>query len=111
MSNSTNAIVESPPIAISQAEWKIVSEILHRHAAGREVWAYGSRARRDQVKKSSDLDLIIEGPPIPRAVFLEMVEAFDESPLRFKVDIADSSSLDSNFSQRIEADKVVLIEA
>jgi len=114
MSSSSNATTEStatpttPAVALSPVEWKIVSEILRRHLPGREVWAYGSRARGTRLKKYSDLDLLIEGPPLPMEARSALVEAFDESSLPFKVDVVEAESLEPTFRQRIEADKVLL---
>jgi uncharacterized protein len=100
-----------PPIALSPEEWEIVSEILRSHLPGREVWAYGSRARRTRLKKYSDLDLAIEGPPLSLSTLSALAEAFDESSLPFKVDVVDAASLDPEFHRRIEADKVGLLSA
>jgi predicted nucleotidyltransferase len=113
MSSSSNATAELrtwpvPPIALSLEEWEIVSAILRRHLPGREVWAYGSRARGTRLKKYSDLDLAIEGPPLSLSTLSALAEAFDESSLAFKVDIVDAASLEPEFRHRIEADKVVL---
>jgi type I restriction enzyme S subunit len=115
MSNSSNASVDSttqaselPPVALSPAEWKIVLEILSTHLPGREVWAYGSRARGTRLKKHSDLDLAVEGPPLSFAARSDLAEAFEESDLPFKVDIVEAASLDPDFRTRIEADKVIL---
>src|SRR5271170_4281015 len=100
-----------PPIALSPEQWEIVSEILRHHLPGREVWAYGSRARRTRLKKFSDLDLAVERPPLPLSTLSALAEAFDESPLPFKVDIVDAASLEPEFHHRIEADKVVLLSS
>jgi type I restriction enzyme S subunit len=115
MSSSSNVIVdatteasETPPVAISRVEWKIVADILRQHLAGREIWADGSRARRTRLKKYSDLDLAVEGPPLSFAVRSDLTEAFEESDLPFKVDIVETESLDPEFRRRIEADKVIL---
>jgi predicted nucleotidyltransferase len=110
----TTPIVPSeqmPPVALSPAEWKIVSAILGRHVPGRVVWAYGSRVRRTRLKKYSDLDLAIEGPPLSLSARSGLVEAFDESDLPFKVDIVEAASLEPQFRRRIEADKVVLLKS
>jgi predicted nucleotidyltransferase len=115
MSSSSNAAVDStaaaremPRVALSLAEWEIVSELLRRLLPGREVWAYGSRARGSRLKKFSDLDLAIEGPPLSLAARSDLAEAFDQSDLPFKVDFVEVESLAAEFRQKIEADKVVL---
>lgn len=97
MNNSGSAAVDRdtispmPQIALLPEEWAIVSEILGRHLPGREVWAYGSRATARLLKKYSDLDLAIEGPPLSLPERSALVEAFDESALPFKVDIVERS--------------------
>jgi len=119
MNNSSNAAADSasqttgtkvPPVSLSLEEWMIVSKILRHHVPGREVWAYGSRARGTRLKKYSDLDLAVEGPPLPGLTLSKMADAFDESSLPFKVDIVEAGSLDPEFRKRIEADRVVLLE-
>jgi predicted nucleotidyltransferase len=109
--SSISAETAAPPITISAAEWKIVIEILRRFAAGQEVWAYGSRARGERVKKHSDLDLAIDGSPLSLAALSAIREAFDGSSLPFKVDVVDAASLDAAFRGRIEVDKIVLLPA
>jgi uncharacterized protein len=120
MNSSSNAAADSPlreaaretvpPVALSATELNIVIEILRRHVRGRAIWSYGSRARGTRLKKYSDLDLAIEGPPLGRALS-QLAEAFDESALPFKVDIVEAISLDPEFLKRIEADKVILLAA
>jgi type I restriction enzyme S subunit len=78
-----------PPIAIDPAEWTIVRAVLARHVPGREVWAFGSRARRT-ARRHSDLDLaVIAVAPIPNAVLAAMAEDFSNSDLPWKVDVLD----------------------
>ena len=115
MSNSSNAAIdpkdearEMPRVALSLAEWEIVFGILSKHLPGREVWAYGSRARGTRLKKYSDLDLAIEGPPLSLAARSDLAEAFDESDLPFTVDFVEAEMLEPEFRRRIEADKVPL---
>jgi predicted nucleotidyltransferase len=98
-----------PAVALSPAELEIVFGILRRHVPGRQVWAYGSRARRNRLKKYSDLDLAIDGPPLSISTLGALAEAFDESSLPFKVDIIDAASLEPEFHHKIEADRVVLL--
>jgi predicted nucleotidyltransferase len=116
MNNSSNAAIDPttsqmPAVALAPEQWAIVSEILRRHLSGREVWAYGSRARDVRVKQYSDLDLAVEGPPLSLADRGALVDAFDESPLPFKVDVVETATLDAGFRTRIEADKVLVMAA
>ena len=50
-----------PPIDVSPEEWRIIRDILRKHVADREVWAFGSRAKRT-ARRYSDLDLAIIQP-------------------------------------------------
>lgn len=112
MSSYNNEAAEAiPAIAIAPHEWTIVSGILQRHLPGWEVWAYGSRARRERVSKYSDLDIAIAGERVEPAVLRELIEAFDECLLPFKVDVVEVAAISPEFRQRIEADKVVLQSA
>jgi Nucleotidyltransferase domain. len=49
-----------PDIAISDAEWHIVRDILNKHISGYPVWAFGSRVRCTH-KPFSDLDIVVGG--------------------------------------------------
>jgi len=81
--------MDVPKIDISPASWQIVRRILDTHVQDREVWAFGSRAKRT-AKEYSDLDLAILGDaPLDLAVSAALADDFAESELPFKVDIVD----------------------
>lgn len=72
-----------------------VEAILHAHVPGREVWAFGSRARCC-AKPYSDLDLAIMGEEaISLDTLAALNEAFAESDLPWKVDVVDWARLGS----------------
>ena len=97
-----------PNIVVTPEEWQIVSGILHAHIPGREVWAFGSRARGDVIPYS-DLDLAVAGDgPIASATLSAMRDAFDESNLPFTVDVVDLNDVTPEFLQRIEKNRVVV---
>lgn len=97
-----------PNIAVSQEEWNIIQAILARHLPHHEVWAFGSRARRDE-KPFSDLDLaIISDQPIGLEKTAALAEAFSESDLPYKVDLVDWASTSASFRSIIERDRVVI---
>jgi len=104
--------LDAPPIAVTNEQWAILGEILRRHAGGRPVWAYGSRARAgapgNRIKRYSDLDLIFGGEPFHGLEAWELEEAFDESLLPFRVEFQHESELSEDFRGRIEKDFVVL---
>lgn len=81
-----------------------VREILDRHLpSSAKVSVFGSRAG-GKPKPWSDLDLIVEADePLDLATLAALAEAFDESPLPWKVDIVDKHALEPNFSALVSA--------
>lgn len=97
-----------PPIDISPKDWRTVRNILRKHVPDREVWAFGSRARRT-AWTYSDLDLaIITGSPLSHRVRGDMAEDCSESDLPFRVDILHWATTLQNFRHIVELDKVVV---
>ena len=97
-----------PEIAISDAEWRIVRDILDKYVPGYSVWAFGSRARRTH-KPFSDLDLAVCGDqPLTISTLAALNEAFTESDLPWKVDIVDEAAISDTFRRHIDAQKVAL---
>ena len=75
-----------PHIDISAEQWNIVRQILQNFIPHSEVWAFGSRARRN-ARSFSDLDLaIFAKTPLEPRLAAEIAEAFTESDLPWKVD-------------------------
>ncbi|VEI47079.1 DNA polymerase subunit beta [Actinobacillus equuli] len=73
-----------------------------------EVWAFGSRVT-GKVKSYSDLDLaIITDNPLSLARHAELVEAFSESDLTWKVDIVDWALTSENFREIIKQNAILL---
>jgi predicted nucleotidyltransferase len=102
-------MVSLPPIDISPDNWDIVQGILSTYLPHHEVWAFGSRARRN-AKRYSDLDLVIVGDtPLDHSLMASLVEHFQESCLPFKVDVVDWAVTEEHFRKVIEAEKVVLV--
>lgn len=97
-----------PDIAISDAEWRIVNDILQALIPQHQVWAFGSRARHTP-KPFSDLDLVVKGAqPQDMATMAALAEAFSNSDLPWKVDIVDWASISDAFQEHIDAHKVLL---
>ena len=95
-------------IDISPGDLKIVEDILHKHIPDREVWAFGSRAKRT-AKTYSDLDLaVITDTPMSFEVSGALREDFSESVLPWRVDIVDWATTSEAFRRIIEQDKVVV---
>lgn len=108
MSSTVASTATVPAIDIRPEQWAIVRTILRRHVPGREVWAFGSRAR-GAAKPYSDLDLAILGEaPLGLAVTAALADAFSESDLPWKVDVVDWATTGEPFRRIIEKDRVVL---
>ena len=99
---------EPVKIKLSPQDLVEVRQILKERMSDYAVCAFGSRVRGD-ARKYSDLDLaIITNEPISLSKMADLVDAFDESGLAFKVDVVDWATTSDTFRRIIEADKVVL---
>lgn len=89
-------------IEITEEQHKIVLDILNRYLPNDEVRAFGSRYKGN-VKKYSDLDLVIVGTcKIEIKLLFKIKETFEESTLPFRVDVLDWHRISSEFQQIIE---------
>ena len=89
-----------------------VQAILAEHVPDCEVWAYGSRTRGSSWKYS-DLDLAVIGPSKldPLRIY-RLRDAFEESPLDFRVDVLDWHAVSESFhGQMTERHEVVQFAA
>ncbi len=96
-------------IVLDAAELAIVRESLARHIPNHRVWAFGSRATGQQVKRFSDLDLAVEGE-ITWRERADLQEELDESDLSIKVDVLELNLVDPHFRALIEPHFVLLQE-
>lgn len=96
-----------PPIHMSERHWQMVAAILDQTAPGRPVFAFGSRATGRRLKPYSDLDLAFPGR-LDAATHMNLIDAFDESLLPFKVDIIQLDTVDPKFRVRIAPDLIPL---
>lgn len=91
----------TPPVSVSETEWRMIRDILQRHVPDCSVWAFGSRVAGNP-RPFSDLDLAIEGEgPLPLERMDALREAFRESPLPWKVDIVDLANVSDTFRRLI----------
>lgn len=96
----------SRSIDISPEHHKLVIDILGKYIPDREVVVFGSRVK-GTTKKSSDLDLCVMGKDRLSALTLSnLIEAFDEAPLPFKVDIVEWPALQKFFQDIIASDNI-----
>lgn len=97
-------------LLVTDNDLAIVREILQKYVPTYEVWAFGSRANGN-VKPYSDLDLaVITAEPLDLQTYADLVDAFSESDLPWKVDIVDWSTTSDNFRQII-LQKYLVIQA
>lgn len=93
---------------ITGDELTIVRAILAQHLPDCSVWAFGSRVT-GKAGPYSDLDLVIlDKAPLSFALMADLVEAFDQSDLPFKVDIVDWAKTNETFKKIIHQRKIVL---
>lgn len=97
------------PIDVSPEHMMLVRDILQRHLPpGVRTWVFGSRTHRT-VKKSSDLDIALEGDgKLDREIIYAVEYAFDVSDLPYSVDVVDLNAVDSGFRKIIDAHKAPL---
>lgn len=97
-------------LTITNEELAIVKRILQTHIPNLEVWAFGSRVKGN-AKPYSDLDLaVITKEPLSLQTHADLVDAFSESDLPWKVDIVDWALVAEPFKQVIMYQYVVLQE-
>lgn len=95
-------------IDVQPSELAIIVTILTREAPDCVAFAFGSRVT-GTAKPWSDLDILLKGPQaLPLVRFGEILEAFQESELPFRVDLVDWYRAGSGFRTIIESQLVVL---
>jgi len=106
---ATNAKTRAiPPIVIEPHEWDELAVILRSYLPGRRVWAFGSRATGQRVRRFSDLDLAVDGGELTLSQLGTLHDVLDESRLPFKVDIVDLATVTPEFRARIQPDMVLV---
>ncbi len=90
----------TPGVHLPEEQLELVRGILRQNIPGKRVWAFGS-------KRFSDLDLAVEGE-LTWAQRAQLAEAFEESLLPIKVDVAELDLLTREFRERIERDFVAV---
>ncbi len=89
-------------IDLDRTALETVKRILHAHAAGVEVRAFGSRVN-GTARPYSDLDLVlISRDALPLTTLGNLKDAFAESNLPFQVDVIDWNTTAESFRRVIE---------
>jgi uncharacterized protein len=88
-------------IDLAPAQLATVRGILHCHAPGVPVFAFGSRARQ-RARPFSDLDLaLVPQHDLDWRLVGRLREAFEASDLPVTVDVVDWTQVSMAFSQRV----------
>ena len=96
-----------PVLDMTEEQFAEVTRLLTRHLPTVEVWAYGSRATF-KAKPHSDLDLVAFSTKEQREDIYALREAFEESPLPFRVDLFVWDDIPEHFKENILTERVVL---
>jgi len=87
---------------LDQADYSIVDAILNQYVPEYDVWVFGSRVHGRNLKKFSDLDLvIINDNPLKTLQLFNIKEAFSESDLPIMVDVLTWDDIDDTFKSII----------
>ena len=86
---------------ISDTDKKIITDILAAVIPTTPVYAFGSRVTGGY-RATSDLDLLLDDQEVlPTITISALREAFEDSPLHFRVDILLRSDIDHDFFTHI----------
>jgi len=87
----------------------IVQDILKQYVSEYDVWAFGSRVHGRNLKKFSDLDLvIINNKPLEILQLFNIKEALSESNLPIMVDVLAWSDIDETFKHIIQKEYEII---
>lgn len=74
----------------------------------RQAWVFGSRAT-GTAQRASDIDLAIEAPGLPPARWRALLEALEQAPVIYALDIVRLDTLhDPDLKQAIQSQRVDL---
>jgi predicted nucleotidyltransferase len=98
-------------IEITDQEREKIVNILGFYIPEMEVWAFGSRVK-GTAKSYSDLDLLVIGEEKMSINRMgELIEAFQESDLPFRVDLLDWHRISPEFRKVIEQKYAIIQRA
>lgn len=95
-------------ISIEKEQLEIVKKILKKHVPDAEIRIFGSRYKNTN-KEYSDIDIaIVEKNKIDINKYIKLKEDFEESNLKYRVDLIDWNSISEEFKKIIEEGYYVL---
>ena len=87
----------------------IVQDILKQYVPEYDVWVFGSRVHGRNLKKFSDLDLVIVNDnPLKTLQLFNIKEALSESDLPIMVDVLAWSDIDETFKHIIQKEYEII---
>lgn len=96
---------------IENKHWEIVSAILKKYLANKniKVYIFGSRSTGKNLKRGSDLDIALEantGEIIDLQLLDQLDFDFQDSDLPYKVDLIDLNSVSKEFRAAVSNDLI-----
>jgi len=89
-------------IAIEKEQLQILKKILKKYLPNAEIRIFGSRYKHTN-KEYSDIDIaIVQKEKISIKLYSELKEEFEESNLKYRVDLIDWNIISEEFKQIIE---------
>lgn len=89
-------------IAIEEEQLEIVKQILKKHVPNAQIRIFGSRYKHTN-KEYSDIDIaILEKEKMSLKKYSEIKEDFEESNLKYRVDLVDWNTISEEFKKIIE---------
>lgn len=89
-------------IAIEKEQLEIVRKILKNNVPNAEIRIFGSRYKHTN-KEYSDIDIaIVQKEKISLELYSKMKEEFEESNLKYRVDLVDWNTISEEFKKIIE---------
>ncbi len=94
---------------LESSNLNIVQDILKQYVPEYDVWVFGSRVHGRNLKKFSDLDLVIVNDnPLKTLQLFNIKEALSESDLPIMVDVLAWSDIDETFKHIIQKEYEII---
>jgi len=95
---------------IEQKDLDIVKQVLYEVVPQYEVRVFGSRVHGNNLKKYSDIDLVVmTKESLDLSIYSKLKNKFSDSDLPFKVDVVDWTNTNEKF-QNIISEKYEIIQ-
>ena len=93
---------------LREADRREIKRLVAAIVPGAQIWVFGSRAT-GHARPYSDLDLLIDSlRPLSWDQHAALADAFEQSPLTFRVDVVETHALAPAFRTRIWSERLPL---